>query len=247
MPADIDHVLSVVVTATNGGGSVPSDAAQTAPRRPRRRSTRSSRPSPGSLEDGETLTATDGTWTGTPTITYTYQWQRCDADGTDCLDIAGATGPTYMLVPVDVDHAIVVEVTAGNDGGAGVATSVPSSSVAVDPPATTGTPTATGTALDGETLTPSPGTWTGTGPIDFTYQWQRCDADGIVCADIAGATDATYTLGTDDVGSTVLVLVTGDNGEQTTVASPAVGPVAALPPASTSSPTVSGTWASATR
>ena len=27
-------------------------------------------------------------------ITYTYQWQRCDADGANCADIAGATAST---------------------------------------------------------------------------------------------------------------------------------------------------------
>ena len=36
----------------------------------------------------------------------------------------------------------------------------------------------------------------------YTYQWRRCDASGANCADIAGATGATYALGTADVGST---------------------------------------------
>ena len=113
--------------------------------------------------------------------------------------------------------------------------------MAVDPPASTGTPAATGTPVDGQTLTADPGTWTGTGPIDFTYQWQRCDADGADCADVPGATDPTYTLGTDDLGSTVRVVVTGDNGETTSIPSDAVGPVAPLAPAATSVPTITGT------
>jgi hypothetical protein len=242
-PGDIGHVLTVVVTATNAGGSVPSAAAPTATAEADPPANSVAPAVSGTPEDGETLTADPGTWTGTAPVAYTYQWQRCDADGTDCADILGATGSTYDLTPADVDHAIVVAVTASNAGGEHAATSAPGSSVAVDPPASTGTPEATGTPADGQTLTADPGTWTGTGPIDFSYQWQRCDAGGANCVDITGATDPTYTLGTDDLGSTVRVVVTGDNGEQTEVPSTAVGPIAALPPASTSVPTVSGTVA----
>ena len=243
VPGDIDHVLTVVVTATNAGGSVPSAAAPTVTAEAAPPANTVVPTVSGTPEDGETLTADPGTWSGTAPVTYTYEWQRCDADGTDCVDIAGATGSTYVLLPIDVGHAIVVEVTGTNAAGADSATSAPSSSVAVDPPATAGTPAATGTPVDGQTLTAEPGTWTGTGPIDFTYQWQRCDSAGANCVDIPGATDPTYTLGTDDLGSTVRVVVTGDNGEQTEVPSTAVGPIAALPPASTSVPTVSGTVA----
>ena len=243
VPGDIDHVLTVVVTATNAGGSVPSAAAPTVTAEAAPPANTVVPTVSGTPEDGETLTADPGTWSGTAPVTYTYEWQRCEADGSDCDAIPGATGSTYVLLPTDVGHAIVVEVTGTNAAGADSATSVPSSSVAVDPPATAGTPAATGTPVDGQTLTAEPGTWTGTGPIDFTYQWQRCDAAGANCVDIPGATDATYTLGTDDLGSTVRVVVTGDNGEQTEVPSTAVGPIAALPPASTSVPTVSGTVA----
>ena len=243
VPGDIDHVLTVVVTATNAGGSVPSSSAPTVTAEAAPPANTAVPTVSGTPEDGQTLTADPGTWSGTAPVTYTYEWQRCDADGTACAAISGATGSTYVLLPIDVGHAIVVEVTGTNAGGADTATSVPSSSVAVDPPATAGTPAATGTPVDGQTLTAEPGTWTGTGPIDFTYQWQRCDSAGAGCVDIPGATEETYTLGTDDLGSTVRVVVTGDNGEQTEVPSTAVGPIAALPPASTSVPTVSGTVA----
>jgi hypothetical protein len=240
-PGDIDHVITVVVTASNSAGSAQSGSAQTAPAEAAPPVNTVVPVVSGTLEDGSTLSATTGSFTGTDPIAYAYQWQRCDADGTHCADIAGATGSTYDLTGADVGHAIVVEVTATNAAGEDTATSVAGASVAVDPPATSGTPDATGTPVDGQTLTADPGAWTGTGPIEFTYQWQRCDAAGANCADIAGATDETYTLGSDDVGSTVRVIVTGDNGEQTSVASDPVGPIDPAPPVSVVAPAISGT------
>ena len=70
----------------------------------------------GTEEVGETLTTTNGTWTGTPTPTYTRQWRR-DGD-----DIDGATATTYVLVAEDEGADIDVVVTATNSGGAVTAT-----------------------------------------------------------------------------------------------------------------------------
>jgi hypothetical protein len=89
-------------------------------------------------------------------------------------------------------------------------------------------PAITGTAQDTATLTASTGTWSGA-PTTFTYQWQRCDAAGTHCADIVGATAATYLVTTADVGRTLRVSVAGQNGVaatavasmQTTVVLPA--------------------------
>ena len=243
MAGDVDHVIRVEVTATNVGGSAASESAPTDLAEPAPPVNTAVPVVSGTFEDGETLTATTGTWTGTETIDYDYQWVRCELDGSGCEDIDGATAATYDLTPADVGHRIVVEVTASNDGGQATAASAPSTGVGIDPPANTGAPEADGTPVDGETLTADPGTWTGTGPIDFEYQWQRCDADGDNCEDIDGATDETYTLGTDDIGSTVRVEVTADNGDRTTVPSAAVGPVAATPPVSLTAPVVTGTAA----
>lgn len=60
---------------------------------------------------GQTLTVSNGTWTGSPTPTYTRQWKR---NGTN---IASATGTTYVLVVADEDATITCTVTATNSAG----------------------------------------------------------------------------------------------------------------------------------
>src|SRR5205823_6606422 len=75
-------------------------------------------------------------------------------------------------------------------------------------PANTAQPTIQGAAQEGQTLTASAGTWAGTAPISFGYQWRRC-ANG--CADLAGATGQTYTPVAADVGATLRVAVTATN------------------------------------
>jgi hypothetical protein len=76
---------------------------------------------------GVTYDASAGSWTGTPVISYAYQWLRCDVSGTTCRPIAGATGPSYILTTADLNGSLEVEVTATNSGGSHAATSLPSS------------------------------------------------------------------------------------------------------------------------
>ena len=56
----------------------------------------------GSARDGHTLTLDDGDWTGTPALVPGYQWQRCDADGSNCADIAGHTAQDYTLGSAEI-------------------------------------------------------------------------------------------------------------------------------------------------
>jgi hypothetical protein len=96
----------------------------------------------GTLQVGSTLTATDGTWTGTAPIIYTYQWSRCDENGASCSGISGATANTYALKQVDAGSTLRVTVTAKNGDGSTASTSVPTG--VVGSPAGTGCPSGTG-------------------------------------------------------------------------------------------------------
>src|SRR5262245_22789842 len=78
-------------------------------------------------------------------------------------------------------------------------------------PSNTAQPTTGGVNTAGNTLTANPGTWSGTAPITFAYQWEICDGNGAACHDISGATSQTYTLKADDAGNTVRVRVTATN------------------------------------
>ena len=175
----------------------------------------------GTPQVGQTLTATPGTWTGTPP-TFTYRWQRCDPTGANCADIPTATGQSYVLTDSDVGSTIRVVVSAQNAVGTAPATSSPTAVVsALGAPTNTSLPTISGTPQVGQTLTAGTGSWTGN-PTSFSFQWQRCNAGGTSCVDISGATAGTYVLGSADPGSTVRVAVTARNsvGEATAVSAP---------------------------
>src|SRR5205823_6592130 len=154
-------------------------------------------------------TASPGTWTGTAPIGYAYQWRRCDSGGAGCADIAGATGTSYTLVGGDVGSTLRVAVKVGRAAGRDSASSAQTAVVAAAPtaPANTSAPAVSGTAQQDQSLTASPGAWTGTAPIGYAYQWRRCDGGGAGCADITGATGTSYTLVGGDVGSTLRVAV----------------------------------------
>jgi len=78
----------------------------------------------GTLNVGETLTATAGNVSGEPTPTQVLQWQRSDDGLTGWADIAGATGTTYLLGSLDEDKYIRVQQTEENILGTATANSV---------------------------------------------------------------------------------------------------------------------------
>ena len=71
----------------------------------------------GEPRQGATLTTSNGSWTSTTNITYAYGWQRCEANGTGCVDIAGATTNTYVVQAADVGKRLRSRVTATNTSG----------------------------------------------------------------------------------------------------------------------------------
>ncbi|MDP9259180.1 MAG: DNRLRE domain-containing protein [Actinomycetota bacterium] len=107
----------------------------------------------GSAQEGQALTATAGTWSGTQPITNVYQWRRCDSTGGSCVDIAGANNTTYTLTGDDVGNTLLVAVTASNSAGSSTATTAPTS-IVVAAPNDTSPPTApTGLSASGDQAT----------------------------------------------------------------------------------------------
>ena len=62
----------------------------------------------GMPQVGQTLTASTGTWAGTPTG-FEYQWIRCDFL---CFDISGATAASYVVSAGDEGMQLLLAVTA---------------------------------------------------------------------------------------------------------------------------------------
>ena len=163
----------------------------------------------GTARVGETLTAQNGTWSNSPTA-FQYQWQRCNASGAACANVAGATAKTYLLTSPDADRTMRVRVTSINAEGAVNARSAPTAVVAPSAaPRNTVRPTITGEPEAGGELTAEEGSWTNQ-LTSYAYQWQRCDIDAIACGPISGATGKTYGVRNADVGFRLRVEVTGE-------------------------------------
>jgi hypothetical protein len=125
----------------------------------------------GEARETETLTATTGSWAGSPT-SFAYEWLRCaSAAGGECAPVAGATSSSYTLVKADVGFTMRVRVTATNGVGPTAAESAPTAIVqplvirarlAVTPnPSCTGVPT----------LLDASGTKSPNGPITYRFTY----------------------------------------------------------------------------
>jgi hypothetical protein len=158
----------------------------------------------GITQDGQTITANPGMWDGTATITFAYAWRRCDNTGKNCgaTFTAPSASPTYVLQDADLGHTMSVVVTATNPAGSTVLGSFATAGVVS--PGNTAVPTISGTTQQGKTLTESHGSWLPASPSGYTYQWEDCDSSGANCTAIPGATSQTYTLGSGDVGHTIV-------------------------------------------
>ena len=99
-------------------------------------------------------------------------------------------------------------------------------------PTNTSPPTISGAAQQGQTLSASSGTWTGS-PTSYAYQWRRCDATGGACASISGASAQSYLLGASDVGFTIRVRVSATNAGGSTSADSAASALVSAAPSST--------------
>ena len=195
----------------------------------------------GVARDGQVVSTTDGTWTGTQPLTFGYQWLRCDSVTWLCTPISGATGATYTVGPADVGFKLQSSVRATNAAGQATASSYGSAIVAAAAPVNTVKPALSGVARDGQVVSTTDGTWTGTQPLTFGYQWLRCDSVTWLCTPISGATGATYTVGPADVGFKLQSSVRATNAAgQATASSYGSAIVAAAAPVNTVKPALSG-------
>jgi hypothetical protein len=167
----------------------------------------------GVLQQGKKLTALTGKWTGTGTITYAFQWYRCDVNASHCSSIHGATKPAYTMVAKDVGKTIALTVRASDPTGTGESYAAAAGLVAASASTLVASaqPVLAGDPLVGKPLSVQNAVWSTT-PAATTYAWLRCNANGRICTAIAGQTAASYTLTADDAGHTLVAAATGTAG-----------------------------------
>jgi hypothetical protein len=150
-------------------------------------------------------------------------------DGMTPIRLFGRRWTTALLLAVG---AIAIGAVFGSFRTGSAATTVA--------PTNQSPPTISGTAQEGSTLTAGNGTWSGTTPITFIYQWQRCDMNGKSCSPIAGQTNNTYTVQHADVGNTLLINVVGTNSDGKDSESSVATAVVTAAPAPTGCPSGTG-------
>jgi hypothetical protein len=146
-----------------------------------------------------------------------HQWHRCDAQGESCVELETENEPDYVLAPEDQGHTVRVETTGTNASGTASITSNPS--LVVDElaaPALAEPLEAPWHPFENlhvrHELAAPPSSWGAfAASVAQTYQWLRCDSDGLNCTEISGATESVYAAGTSDVGSRLRVEVTATN------------------------------------
>ena len=174
----------------DGGGATRASSARSRPRGrcSSRRCSRSSTAFPGAGKDAEVTT---GAWS--PMLaTFTYTWERCNANGRACAPIrgarAGATRSTRRPGPRARRPGPGDELGDDSRTRFSIATRPRSPRRRHRPDGIRARPTVTGAAGHRARSHAAPLAVDGKRLVAFAYQWYRCDADGAHCAAIAGAT-----------------------------------------------------------
>jgi lysozyme len=106
------------------------------------------------------------------------------------------------------------------------------------PPVNQVPPSITGEAEVGATLTATAGTWGGSTPQSYSYEWLRCDANGLGCAGVFHGTATTYEVKPADYGHRIKVNVIatnsgGSSGAESAPTEPVTDTVAPAAPSMT--------------
>ena len=187
----------------------------------------------GAAQEGQTLTATAvGNESDAP---VTYQWQFSN-NGTTWTNISGATSATYLVSEARENQFLrVTAKSADPDGSTATATSAATSAV-LDAVPTVTTPTISGTAQEGRTLTASASAGQSDNPV--TYQWFS-SADGYHTAIGSGS---TYAVSEGNEGYTIEVVATATNGNGVTISQTSLATASVLDAAPTvTKPIIAGT------
>jgi hypothetical protein len=219
--ADENHELRVIATSSDADGSgttatsIATAAVTDAP--PALAVTVS-----GTAQEGKVLTATATPTSDTDGGTITYQWQ--ELVGSNWGAVAGATHSTYTVAEATEGLQLRVVTTFRDDTGQTTSATSVATSAVLDAAPTVTTPTISGTAREGSTLTAS--ATAGQTDNTVTYQWMENTGPGGSYQAIAGATGATYTIQEGDealrIEVTATVINTGGTVSKTSAATAAV-------------------------
>ena len=126
---DVGFALRLVVSASNGAGTVSHASAQSGVVGTNPPVLVIAPTVSGTARDGAVLTAVDGTWAGPVVAVTTYEWWRCDAAGSNCSIAAGATGQSLVLGGADIGLTLRARVVRTSAGGTTAAFSQPTAPV----------------------------------------------------------------------------------------------------------------------
>ena len=213
--ADENSTIEAIATATNDNGvtisatsaatTVVLDAAPTV-----------TTPSvTGTAQEDQTLTASASS--GQSDNPVTYAWYSSADNYTNPI----GAGATYVVQEADENSTIEAIATATNDNGATISATSAATTVVLDAAPTVTTPSVTGTAEEGQTLTASASSGQSDNPV--TYAWYS-SADNYTNPI---GTGATYVVKEADEISTIeaIATATNDNGVTVSATSAATGPV----------------------
>jgi Flp pilus assembly pilin Flp len=183
-------------------------------------------------DDGDTLTAGLSGWTAS---SFTYAWQQNSSSGETCgggggWNTVGGNSPTVSGLSIAGQQDAVRVTVVGHGGGpdtAPVCDDVIVYTSDTEPPSGSVNITCGGGCNDGDTATASLGTWGGSPPPTFTYQWATNQTENASCTgggwtDIPGAIGPSVTVPSSgfldaDELRVIVVATNGDPGGPVTV------------------------------